>query len=64
MSLTETDAEKIKNIERNHDASQYATNILQRLLKKAQRLPSSYAFDKIMVELIKRGVIKLETQQK
>ena len=63
MSLTETDTEKIQTIERSHDASQYTTPVLQKLLKKAQRLPSSYAFDRIMVELIKRGAIKLEERK-
>lgn len=58
MSLTETDAEKIRNIERSHSVAEYNTAVLQRLLKKAQRLSYTYVFDKIMVELIKRGVIK------
>lgn len=56
MSLTKTDSEKIKEIEETHKASQFTSATLHRLLKKANN--SSYAFDRIITELLKRGEIK------
>lgn len=52
--MTYNDKDKIKDIEAYKKASQFSTSTLKRLLNKAKN--NSYAFDRINLELLKRGI--------
>lgn len=58
--MFETDSDKLNIIKEKRDASQYDTSVLQRLLKKAKNTGRLYETDRITVELIKRGVLKID----
>lgn len=61
--MHKSDTELIREIEVQHCASRYNTSLLWRLMKKSLRLPAPYAYDRIVLELIKRGEFKLETKK-
>lgn len=55
MPIAETDLDIINDIEKSNGASHYPSSVLKHLLKRT----SPYVYDKIMLELIIRGDIKL-----
>jgi hypothetical protein len=59
--MFETDIDKLDTIKKKRSAAQYDINILQRLLRKAKKLGRLYEIDRIIVELIKRNVIKIDS---
>lgn len=59
--MFETDIDKLDTIKKKRSAAQYDINILQRLLRKAKKLGRLYEIDRIIIELIKRNVIKIDS---
>ena len=59
--MFETDCDKLDTIKKKRNAAQYDTNVLQRLLRKAKKLGRLYEIDRIVIELIKRNVIKIDS---
>ena len=59
--MCETDRDKLDTIKKKRNAAQYDTNVLQRLLRKAKKLGRLYEIDRIIIELIKRNVIKIDS---
>ena len=59
--MFETDIDKLDTIKKERNAAQYDTHVLQRLLRKAKKLGRLYEIDRIVIELIKRNVIKIDS---